>query len=265
MHPPRVAFTVVELLVVIAIIAILAAMLLPALARGREQARVVQCRSNQRQIGVAFELYRQDYASCYPTVHPPQGYNWRSYRFGGGDPDPKIASLPGFGLESATGRLLWHYSYSQKVYHCPADRGMDWTPWMPLFKCAYDALGTSYKYNEDPWGPTAAPDRDPNFGIAGKREGWIRYPGRYILVHESAATPYPPDSASSGRWLYFFWHCARGPSTVANLSKAQDRSISPVLFADGHSVKYDFTLAIRANPLYPTEPQPLWYWYEPAR
>jgi hypothetical protein len=105
-------------------------------------------------------------------------------------------------------------------------------------------------------------DKDPEYGIAGKREGWIRYPGRYILVHESPATPWWDYG---DLWLYFFWHYARGPSTVTSLSGVRDRSISPVLFADGHSFKHDFTLAIRGNPNYPTEPQPLWYWYEPAR
>jgi prepilin-type processing-associated H-X9-DG protein len=140
---------------------------------------------------------------------------------------------------------------------------MDFSPWMSPFKCTYDTIGTSYMYNATGWCLKAAPDRDPDFGIAGKREDWIRYPGRYILLHEPAATPCPPDLGFG--WLYFFWHYARGPSTLASLSGAQDRSISPVLFADGHAVKYDFSLPIRANLSYPTEPQPLWYWYEPAR
>jgi prepilin-type N-terminal cleavage/methylation domain-containing protein len=258
----RGAFTLVELLVVITITAILARMLLPALVRAREQAYVVQCLSNQHQIGVAFELYRQDYGSRYPTIHPPT-YDWVSYRYGGGDPDPQVASR--FGLEWATNRPLWPYTRSLQVYHCPADRGMD-SPTGISSKCTYDSVGTSYKYNAVPWSPTVMTNRDPDFGIAGKREDWIRYPARYILVHESPATPYPPDYWSGWQWLYFFWHYARGPSTVTPLSGVRDRSISPVLFADGHSVKYDFSLAIRANPNpnYPTEKMPLWYWYEPA-
>jgi hypothetical protein len=142
---------------------------------------------------------------------------------------------------------------------------MDFTsvnPWRPPIKCTYDAVGTSYQYNFTPWSSTLVPDKDPEYGIAGKREGWVRYPERYILVNESPAMPWSDDS---GRWLYFFWHYARGPSTVTSLSGVRDRSISPVLFGDGHSVKYDFSWAIHSKPKYPTEEFPLWYWYEPAR
>jgi prepilin-type processing-associated H-X9-DG protein/prepilin-type N-terminal cleavage/methylation domain-containing protein len=77
-HPSK-AFTLVELLVVIGIIAILIAMLMPALNRARESAKSVQCLSNLRQIGIGFFNYQASGGKVYPPAAYQNGGEWYTW------------------------------------------------------------------------------------------------------------------------------------------------------------------------------------------
>jgi len=252
-------FTLIELLVVIAIIAILAALLQPALGRAKEKARMTTCLSNMHQIGVAVRLYMDENGSRYPTV---SGNTWISFRLGGGDPAPYANAT--WGLEWATNRLLFPYTRSRELYRCPADRG---TPvnassagTRPPFDTAYQWVGSSYKYNERPWGDARYyPEKAAPYGCAGQKENWISKPSLYIFLHEPPATP-----LMEGQWAYFFWHSSRPGMVIDIVNVKGRRSISPVLFSDGHAAVHDFTQAITGRPKYPYEATANWYFYERA-
>ena len=103
-------FTLIELLVVIAIIAILAAILFPVFAQAREKARQITCLSHARQIGVAMNLYMQDFDGFFPIW-------WSGIRT---DADPISGMMRR--RDVWFGELVLPYLKSVEVFRCPDER-----------------------------------------------------------------------------------------------------------------------------------------------
>ncbi len=128
----KACFTLIELLVVIAIIAILAAMLMPALQQARERGRSASCLNQMKQIGSATMMYTNDFKNYYPYMDGQSGRTWDNWTY-------KLRSYAG----AAEGDAI------PKMYFCPSETNKDILENSKLYKLGSGYAYSSYMQNMD--------------------------------------------------------------------------------------------------------------------
>ena len=219
------AFTLIELLVVIAIIAILAAMLLPALSRGKEKANRISCLNNLRQVAIFMQLYTDDNRDVFPA-HRNQGLG---------------TDVAGPSLTNWWGTTIIGYARNQSnLFRCPAIKGQrldNGLTWAWIFDCHKVGYGyNSWFLGVAPYGPQSMTvggilfSTAPNF-----KRSLVKVPTENLLIGDSM--PKIDGLWSSSCW--WPWSCMDPANTqyggYEGIDRNRHRDTGVVVFTDGHS------------------------------
>ena len=211
------AFTLIELLVVIAIIAILAAMLLPALARAKAAAQKADCVSNLRQLGLATQLYWGDNGgNSFPYLRPGATNNGKTYWFGWIH-DSSAQTPEGQRPFALSQGALYPYVDGGNVRLCPSPA---WNS--PQFRFKGTNVIFSYGCNVFVFG-------GPGGGGA-KNEKTLSHPATTAIYADAAQVdPFsPPGNPTFQEWYYVDTGATQPNGHFRHAQKAN------VTFADGH-------------------------------
>ncbi len=200
------AFTLLELLVTVAIIAVLAALLLPAVSSAKARVKATVCVNNLHQVNVAARMYAEDHADQIdmPVRVRASRYDFHLFK-------EQIKSYAGLKGRASTAEKVFTcpadtFFYSQSGYHSPGFKDQPETDY-----CSFAFNGANYRGTNSGSGLSFP-------GIAGTKLGQIAEPSKTVLILEAAAlTP-------------FSWHTPGSRS--AEYRFADSKNI--VSFVDGH-------------------------------
>ena len=225
----------IELLVVIAIIGILAALLLPTLAKSKKKALQVNCVSNQKQIGVVLVLYTSDNTDNLPLLA-----DWNDLGGQDGTYDFFIA---------ATNRALHSYQGNGRIFHCPSDQGDSFVGAHPTppGKTCWSVFGNSYLAE---WAMDAFGVKHP-FGDVNRPANTSA--GQSMKGSDIAVAP--ATKIIQGDWL---WHPNRGNTDVRSVwHNNKGKSYTVMLWGDNHVSA--FTMPLTTPSDMPVSPANQWW------